>query len=171
VMVKDSAGTIHSLRSARPALTVVTFAEEDNRVVGIPLGLELRAEGFGVTLVRLWPASGAASYDSAAAAIGRSPVTIFVTAARPTAFRGALGLPVALANLIAATARSRPAILVSLGNPYQLTQVPEVGSYLIGWRSNAVIEQAVARALAGVAPVTGRLPISLPPRFPRGWGL
>jgi beta-N-acetylhexosaminidase len=171
VMVKDSAGTIHSLRRARPALTVVTFAEEDNRVVGIPLGLELRTQGFGVTLVRLWPASGPASYDSAAAAIGRSPVTIFVTADRPTAFRGALGLPAALANLIAATARTHPAILVSLGNPYQLTQVPEAGSYLIGWRSNAAVEQAVARALAGVAPITGRLPISLPPRFPRGWGL
>ena len=171
VMVKDSAGTIHSLRRARPALTIVTYAEDDNRVVGIPMGFELRAQGFGVTLVRLWPASGPASYDSAAAAIARSPVTVFVTADRPTAFRGSLGLPAAFANLVAATARARPAILVSLGNPYQLAQVPEVGSYLIGWRSNAIVEQAVARALAGIAPITGRLPISLPPRYTRGWGI
>jgi beta-N-acetylhexosaminidase len=106
-----------------------------------------------------------------ASAIARNPVTVFVTADRPTAFRGALGLPAALANLIAATSRTRPAILVSLGNPYQLTQVPEAGSYLIGWRSNAIVEQAVARALAGVAPITGRLPISLPPRYGRGWGI
>jgi beta-N-acetylhexosaminidase len=171
VMVKDSAGTIHSLRRERPALTVVTYAEEDNRFVGVPLGFELRAQGFGVTLARLWPASGPASYDSVAAAIARSPVTVFVTADRPTAFRGALGLPAAMANLIAATSRTRPAILVSLGNPYQLTQVPEAGSYLIGWRSNAIVEQAVGRALAGVAPITGRLPISLPPRYGRGWGI
>jgi beta-N-acetylhexosaminidase len=60
---------------------------------------------------------------------------------------------------------------VSLGNPYTLAQVPEIGSYLIAWRSNPVIEQAVARALAGAAPITGRLPISLPPDYPRGWGL
>ncbi len=171
VMVKDSAGAIHSLRTARPALTVVTYAEDENRTVGLSLAAELRAQGFAVTLSRLWPPSGSASYDSAAVAIARSPVTVFVTADRPTAGRGALGLPAALARLIAGTSRARPAILVSLGNPYVLSQVPEAGSYLVGWRSNSIVEQAVARALAGVAPITGRLPISLPTRYPRGWGL
>jgi hypothetical protein len=29
----------------------------------------------------------------------------------------------------------------------------------------------VTRTLAGAAPITGRLPISLPPRYARGWGL
>ncbi len=171
VMVKDSGGVIHSLRSARPALTLVTYAEEENRAVGQAMASELRTRGYAVTLARLWPASGPASYDSAFAAISRSPVTIFVTADRPTAWRGALGLPAALGQLIATTARSRPAVLVSLGNPYLLSQLPEVGSYLIGWRSNAIVEQAVARALAGETAITGRLPISLPPRYPRGWGL
>jgi beta-N-acetylhexosaminidase len=62
-------------------------------------------------------------------------------------------------------------VLVSLGNPYVIGGLPEAGSYLIGWRSNAVTERAVARALAGAAPITGRLPIALPPAYPRGWGL
>ena len=48
-----------------------------------------------------------------------------------------------------------PTILVSLGNPYLISGLPEVGSYLIGWRSNPVTEEAVARALAGAAPITG----------------
>ena len=65
----------------------------------------------------------------------------------------------------------RPTVLLSLGNPYIIGGLPEVGSYLIGWRSNAVTERAVARALAGAAPITGRLPIGLPPRYSRGWGL
>jgi len=34
-----------------------------------------------------------------------------------------------------------------------------------------VTEQAVGRAIAGVTPITGRLPISIPPAYPRGWGL
>jgi beta-N-acetylhexosaminidase len=171
VMVKDSGGVIHSLKTAKPALTVVTFAEDDNRSAGLALAAELRAQGFAVTVSRLWPASGPVSYDSAVSAIVRSPVTVFATADRPTAGRGALGLPSEMANLIGATATLRPAVLVSLGNPYTLAQVPEIGSYLIAWRSNPVIEQAVARALAGAAPITGRLPISLPPDYPRGWGL
>jgi hypothetical protein len=96
---------------------------------------------------------------------------VFATADRPTAGRGTIGLPAALTALIARAARERPAILISLGNPYVLAGLPEVGSYLIGWRSNAVTEQAVARALAGAAPITGHLPIALPPKYARGWGL
>jgi beta-N-acetylhexosaminidase len=171
VMVKDSAGLIHALRRARPALTLVTYAEEDNRTVGTALVAELRAQGFPVTLARLWPASGGGSYDSAATAIRRNPVAVFATADRPIAGRGTIGLPDALTALIARTASAQAAVLVSLGNPYVISGLPEVGSYLIGWRSNAVTERAVARALAGAAPITGRLPIGLPPRYARGWGL
>jgi beta-N-acetylhexosaminidase len=171
VMVKDSSGVVHDLRRTRPALTLVTYAEEDNRTVGTALAAELRTQGFAVTLARLWPASGGASYDSVAALLARGSTAVFATADRPVAGRGAIGLPAALTALIAGTARARPAVLVSLGNPYLIGGLPEVGSYLIGWRSNAVTERAAARALAGVAPITGRLPIALPPRYPRGWGL
>jgi beta-N-acetylhexosaminidase len=171
VMVKDSAGVIHGLARGRPGLTLVTYAEEENRTVGLALAAELRARGFGVTVARLWPASGAASYDSAASALQQNTTALFATADRPIAGRGSIGLPAALADLIAHTARERPTVLVSLGNPYVLSGLPEVGSYLIGWRSNALIERAVGRALAGAAPITGRLPIALPPSYPRGWGL
>jgi hypothetical protein len=164
-------GTIYGLKAGRPPLTVVTYAEEENRIVGNALASELRAHGFGVTLVRLWPASGTPSYDSAAVAIARSGVAIFAPADRPTAARGAIGVPAALLQLIATTARARPTVLVSLGNPYLIAQLPEVGSYLIGWRANPVSGVAVARALAGAAPITGRLPISITPAYVRGWGV
>jgi hypothetical protein len=82
-----------------------------------------------------------------------------------------MGIPQTTIDLIGATARKRPTILVSLGNPYLISQLPEVGSYLIGWRSNSITEQAVARALAGATSITGRLPISIPPDYTRGWGL
>ena len=171
VMVKDVNGTVHGLRSTRPPVTVITFGEEDNRSVGLTLVAELRRHGLPVATFRLWPGSGAASYDSAAAALARRPVALFVTADKPTASRGAIGLPERLSSLISATARARPTILASLGNPYLIAGLPEVGSYLIGWRSNSVTEEALARALAGVAPITGRLPISIPPLYARGWGV
>jgi hypothetical protein len=124
-----------------------------------------------VSTFKLWPASGPASYDSAASAITQSSVALFAISDRPTDRRGNLGLPDSVTSLIFATARARPTILVSLGNPYLISDLPEVGSYLIGWRSNSVTEQAVARAIAGVTPISGRLPISIPPTYPRGWGL
>ena len=171
VMVKDVDGTVYGLKRSRPPLTVVTYGEEDNRSVGNALVAELRTRGFGVTLFKLWPASGPASYDSASVALERSPVGVFAVSDKPIASRGSIGVPDSLANLVARTARARPTILVSLGNPYLISEIPEAGSYLIGWRSNSVTEQAVGRALAGAAAITGRLPISIPPSFPRGWGL
>jgi beta-N-acetylhexosaminidase len=171
VMVKDVNGTVHGLHAAKPPLTLVTFGEEEDRTVGLALAAELRRLGLAPAVVRLWPGSGSASYDSAASALGRRAVALFVTADKPTAWRGNIGLPERLSALIVASARARPTILVSLGNPYLISRLPEVGSYLIGWRSNAVTEEAVARALAGAAPITGRLPISIPPLYARGWGV
>ena len=171
VLVKDVGGTVYGLKTERPALALVCYAEEDNRTAGAALAAGLRAQGFPVSAFRLWPSSGTASYDSALYALNRSRIAVFVTADRPTAWRGALGLPETLMGVISASTRLRPTVLVSLGNPYLISRLPEVGSYVIGWRSNPLIEQAVARALAGVAPITGRLPISIPPTYPRGWGL
>jgi beta-N-acetylhexosaminidase len=171
VMVKDVNGTVHGLRSSKPPLTLVTFGEEENRTVGLALAAELRHQGIAPAVFRLWPGSGSSSYDSAAAALAHRPVALFVTADKPTAWRGNIGLPERLSALIGASARARPTILVSLGNPYLISRLPEVGSYLIGWRSNPLTEEAMARALAGAAPITGRLPISIPPLYSRGWGV
>jgi beta-N-acetylhexosaminidase len=171
VMVKDVNGTIHDLRRAKPPITLVTFGEEENRTVGQALAAALGRQGLAPAVFRLWPGSGPASYDSAAAALARRSVALFVAADKPTAWRGSIGLPERLSALIGASARARPTILVSLGNPYLISRLPEVGSYLIGWRSNPVTEEAVARALAGVAPITGKLPISIPPLYARGWGV
>jgi beta-N-acetylhexosaminidase len=171
VMVKDVGGTVHGLRSARPPLTLVTYAEEDYRSLGNTLGLELRARGYPVSVFKLWPSSGPASYDSAIVAISRSPIALFATADRPLAGRGTIGLPQSMMALMAGTARTEPTILLSFGNPYIISDLPEVGSYLIGWRSNSITERAMARALAGETAITGRLPISIPPNYPRGWSV
>jgi beta-N-acetylhexosaminidase len=171
VLVKDVNGLIHGLRRSRPALTLVTYGEEENRSLGNTLASELRTRGYSVSTFKLWPASGPASYDSAAAAIERGQVPVFAISDKPVDRRGAIGVPDAVVDLISATARARPTILVSLGNPYLIGNLPEVGSYLIGWRSNSVTEQAVGRALAGFTSITGRLPISIPPLYSRGWGV
>ena len=67
-------------------------------------------------------------------------------------------------------ARKRP-IVVSLGNPYLLQQIPGVPAYLIGWSGIGVSQRAAARALLGVNAITGRLPIRIPPSTSIGAGL
>ena len=66
--------------------------------------------------------------------------------------------------------RARKPIVVAFGNPYLLQQLPWIGTYLVAWGGFPVSQIAAARALSGAAPITGRLPISIPPSAMRGTG-
>jgi hypothetical protein len=59
---------------------------------------------------------------------------------------------------------------VSFGSPYIITQAPGIGTYLLAWTANPLTERAAADALRGT-PVTGRLPVSIPPAWRVGDGL
>jgi beta-N-acetylhexosaminidase len=62
-------------------------------------------------------------------------------------------------------------VFVSLGSPYVLAQLPRVPAFLVAWNSTDPTERAAAQALLGLAPISGHLPVSLPPLYPLGAGL
>ena len=62
-------------------------------------------------------------------------------------------------------------VVVAFGNPYLLQQVPDASTYLVAWGGFPVSQLAAARALLGEAPITGRLPISIPPLLRFGAGI
>jgi len=68
-------------------------------------------------------------------------------------------------------ASGKPTILLSFGNPYLLTEMPSVGTYLLAWGGREVSQRAAARALLGLSAIGGRLPISIPPFHRVGEGL
>ncbi|MGH7532262.1 MAG: glycoside hydrolase family 3 protein [Gemmatimonadales bacterium] len=171
VLVKDSAGTVDSLRRTHRRITLVTYGDENAPNVGVRLAQELRVAGHAVNQFKLWAMSGPASYDSARVLIAKNGYVIFAASVRTSAWRGTLALPDAWAQLVDSTARSRPTVLVSEGSPYIIQQAPSAGSYVIGWTPNAFAEMAIGKALGGTAPITGHLPISIPPLFSLGTGI
>jgi len=170
VLVRDSMGVMDSLRSGPRRLAFVGYSDNCCQPLGGTLVAELTKRGFSVTTFRLSPASGPASYDSAAAVVRGARLVLFASGVRIAAWRGAIALPDRLADLIERTASETPTGLVSFGTPYLLNQVPQVGMYLLAWTGNPITEEAVAGALTG-AEITGRLPIELPPGYPWGWGI
>jgi len=170
VLVSDRGGALDSVRRRRGNRSVVIYGDELNPAAGNTLVSELRLRGDSITTFRLSPSSGPASYDSARAAIARAPVAIFAVAVRAFAGRGTIGMPEMLASLADSTARRLPTILVSLGSPYVGAQVPNLGTYLLGWASNPNTEWAVANALGGAA-ISGRTPVPIPPGISLGAGL
>jgi hypothetical protein len=170
VLLSDRDGALDAVRRTPGNRSVIVYGDELNPTAGNTLVSELRARGDTITTFRLSPASGPASYDSAATVIALAPVAIFAVAVRAFAGRGTIGMPDHLARLADSTARTRPAIFVSLGSPYVGAQVPGIGTYLLGWASNANTEWAVAAALTGAA-ISGRMPVPVPPAIPLGAGL
>jgi beta-N-acetylhexosaminidase len=81
----------------------------------------------------------------------------------------AAGAPV-IEFLRALQRRSPRIILVNFGNPYLYQQVPEISTYVIAWGGFPISQRAAAQALLGLNPITGQLPISIPPSLPIGTG-
>ncbi len=171
VLVSDSSGTLDSLRAAPRKVALITYGEENAGTVGAGLARQLREAGYQVNAFRLWPASGAAAFDSAAVLTRRFPYTIFAVSVRVTTAKGTIGLPTPVATLIDGVSRRRRALLVSLGSPYIGLTLKHTRSYLVAWSSSSVSEYAVGQALIGRAALSGHLPVSLPPAYPVGHGL
>jgi beta-glucosidase-like glycosyl hydrolase len=170
-LVRDSTGVLARMRRARGRVAVIAYADELNSGAGQYLTLLLRLGGDTVNFFRLWPMSGPASYDSARAAVAREPRVIIAANVRPLSSRGTIAIPDDLARFILATDAAKPTVLVSLGSPYLLQQAPGVKSFLIAWSGARVSERAVALALQGRVPITGKLPVQLPPTYAVGHGI
>jgi len=173
VLVKDSIGLVPLPAARRRMVLIVAYGDETSRDVGAGIAAGLRGSVDTIRTLRLWPASGPASFDSVRAAAAGAGVVLLVAASRPTAWRpDAVDIPDGVATLIGQMAAAgAPVLAVSLGSPYVLAQIPGVSSFLAAWSDTDPMERAVARALLGLAPVTGRLPVSLPPAWPAGSGL
>jgi beta-N-acetylhexosaminidase len=167
VLVKDSANTIDSLRARPRPVTIINYGND----VGSTLAADLRVRGYRVSSFRLSPESGPASYDSARVMLDDRTIAIFVTAVRATAWSGNIGLPQPFTTLMDSTSRRKRTVLVSFGSPYLIRQVPGIGSYILGWQARSMSERAMAAALAGETPITGKLPITVPWGGPYGYGI
>ncbi len=171
VLAVDSQATVDSLRARPRSITLVTYGEENAGSVGNTLARQLRAEGHRVSLFRLWPASGEASYDSVRTVIRRNGYSVFAVSVKASAWRGTIAIPEALTDLMDETSRRRRAVVVSLGSPYIGAGMEHLRSFLLAWGAGGPSEWAAARALSGTAQITGQLPVRLPPGLPVGHGL
>ncbi|MEP6730540.1 MAG: glycoside hydrolase family 3 N-terminal domain-containing protein [bacterium] len=65
----------------------------------------------------------------------------------------------------------RKVVLVSFANPYLAWGLPATPVFLEAWSASPLSQRAAARALLGLAPITGQLPITIPSVAPYGTGI
>ena len=65
----------------------------------------------------------------------------------------------------------KPVILVAFGDPYLIARMPVVAAILTPFGGSTLAEISIGRALTGQIRVSGRLPVTIPGRFPAGAGM
>ncbi|MFZ5929477.1 MAG: glycoside hydrolase family 3 N-terminal domain-containing protein [Acidobacteriota bacterium] len=115
------------------------------------------------------PETEFAAQAEKAAACETAILGAYVTA---SAYRGNVDLagnyPAFVKKLLAG---GRPVVFLALGNPYLLRTYPDVAAYLATFSTARVSEEAAVRAVLGEAPVTGRLPVTIPGLATAGFGI
>ena len=124
-----------------------------------------------LTEISLDQRSDSSAYEAAAAALAEADRVVVTAYVPASAGSDEEVLPEAFRTLVNEAARTRPTVLVSFGNPYLLAAVPDVGSYVLAWGDRAVSQRAAVAALFGEEPISGRLPVPLPPFHALGEGL
>ena len=164
-LVTDSLGQIPLGRLSTGARALsVTYARRQDLGAGVTFDSVLRAAFPGLRSAFVDASDSAPDFwrllqlaDSASVVLVSSyegAGSTISSIAAPTGF---------VAFLAELTRRGAHPIVVSFGNPYLLQQIPEVPVYVVAWGGFPVSQRAAARAVLGQAPITGRLPISIPP--------
>jgi beta-N-acetylhexosaminidase len=179
-LVKDSLGQVPLPRTARTGsaearrpsrVLSISIARRTDLGAGATFDAELRrrftvrsepvtADDMAVHLPRL--AAAADSFDVVVVSSYMGHAWDASTVGAPR------GLPELVRQL---GARRRAPVLVAMGNPYLLRQVPQVAAYLVAWSGAPAAQLAAARALLGERGITGVLPITIPGVATIGTGL
>ncbi|HEX6306757.1 MAG TPA: glycoside hydrolase family 3 N-terminal domain-containing protein [Longimicrobiales bacterium] len=147
------------------SLAVVAFSAPGDIRSGAALADELRGiYGRAVTFTRVDENTAESVHDSVVAAASRADAAIFATFLMPISGQGHLTVPAAATRLAERIDSVAPrSVVVAFGDPYGPSRLAGSSTYLVAWQPRGELSQrAAARALAGRAPVRGRLPITLP---------
>ncbi|MBW3552504.1 MAG: serine hydrolase [Gemmatimonadetes bacterium] len=169
-LARDRDGLV-PLRSAPGRVLTITYTDDVDPFAGRAFHTALAGGVPRIDRVLIQPGAPAAVLDGVARRAASADLVVLVSEVRVRSSKGSVAIEEPVAALFRTIARSRPTVLVSFGSPYVLQQVPDVGSYLLGWGRDRSSHEAAAGALLGRAPITGRLPIAIPPFHRLGEGL
>ncbi|HET9010391.1 MAG TPA: glycoside hydrolase family 3 N-terminal domain-containing protein [Gemmatimonadaceae bacterium] len=167
------AGTAFNGELARafPALRTLTLSPES--LYGAASGAGAGAAVTGGTYVASpQPALFPASVENALRAAQGADVAVVSSYFGASSSTASLAAPDGMAALIDGLQKNgAKVVLATFSNPYIATELPATSTYLIAWGSLPISQRAAARALLGLAPITGQLPITIPAVAGYGAGL
>jgi beta-N-acetylhexosaminidase len=169
-LLRDSGATVPLAANAR--IAVVSYMPETELKAGRAFSRELAKVRPGARVVaKISPSTAKSQLDSIAQSVRGADAIVLAVSGGRVEGEGRTTVPTHVAAWIDSVSAGPTAAVVSFGNPYIIRQFPRARTYLNTYGVGDALEVAAARALGGMAPITGRSPVSLPGFFRAGDGL
>ncbi|MCS7082420.1 MAG: glycoside hydrolase family 3 N-terminal domain-containing protein [Bacteroidota bacterium] len=172
-LVKDDRAVLPLTRLNGERILLISLSDSDDPAVGRSFFAHLRARYPEVEHVRLDTRSTKRDYRDALSRAKKADYLVVASYVYIRSYSNRLGLPKEHVELLRRLARRyrQPTILIAFGNPYILREVPEVDACVITFSWGETTYAVTADALLGMAPIRGKLPITISPDFPYGLGI
>jgi beta-glucosidase-like glycosyl hydrolase len=170
-LAREQAGSLPVKKSAR--VVIITVSDFQELVSPLPdFEREMRRRLTAPPQTFLIDArSSAESIGPIAAAAQSADAVFFAMAVRTRSGSGSIATPELARKLIADLAPRVSTLAISFGTPYLLRDIPAVGTYICAYGVQPVMQVAAVHALFGEAPVSGKLPVTIPGLAARGTGI
>ncbi len=158
-VLKDERDLLPLLGTPGASVYSVTYRRPNDLRAGRSFNAGLRETYRRLRAVDVDPETTDAEYDAILARARTMNLTIVSLHVGVRTASGSVALPEPALRFVKRLARlGQPSIVVAFGNPYLLSEFPEVGTYLTAWSGVPVAERAAADAILGRIAVTGRAP-------------
>lgn len=151
----------------------ITYEREDNKSAGNVFNNVLRNHIKSIDAVRVSPSSDSSIYQRLTKKSQTVDQVILSVYSRPlSSSKGQDKTSKPLIQLVEKLqATGKDVIIISFGEFEVLNDLPELGTFMMAWSGQDVMQRAAAKALLGITPISGRLPIKLPPFHKTGEGI
>ena len=140
--------------------------------IGAYLLQQIRRRNSQTEFHRLTPASNLSAADSVIARARSADIVLVALYVKVRTGTGRTGIPEQLERFVTRLAGvSTPTVVLSLGNPYIVGAFPRARALLCTYSDAEFPVESAVEALFGEIPVTGRLPVTIPPDFTFGAGI
>ena len=157
-------------RSAR--VMSVSFRRTSDVLAGRYFNTRLRQTYPRLTTAGLDVDSGPALYEDLLRQARQQALVILSTYVTAVSYSGSLALPEEVVDFAGQLSEiGVPHIVISFGNPYLITELPDVRAYMLAWSGSEVSQTAAAQALFGEIEISGRVPTRIPPLYEIGDGI
>lgn len=139
-----------------------TYESDDNKSAGNAFNLVLRNHLKSVDVVRVSPSTDASIYQRLTKKSQMFDQVIISIYDNPSK---------SLIQFVDDLQSKGKEVIIISFDELILNKLPELGTFLMAWSGQDVMQRAAAKALLGITPISGRLPFNLPPFHKRGEGI